>query len=533
MELSQADIVDATDREDVEALEQIMGECFNSLAILGKVLFPERFRLPYARHHHKMFELLDDQSLKKVVIAAPRGLGKTSIVALSMMARNILFRTCRFIPYVSKSETHAVMQTENLKRKLLTSKLVMGLFGSVKTRKYADMDEQFSKKAWTASLPGDDDFLTLILPRGAPPNPQQVRGLLFGDHRPDFFQVDDLEDDKNMKNPQIRKDVKEWFYGPLMGAVDQSDDEDINWRVIYTDTIKHHDALIEELLHDSHWEGLRLSICDDNYVSLAPGFKSTESIRMIVDEYRGKHQMDVFAREYMCQPISKESAIFKEEYFQDYSETSKEFADVRDTIRSMVIIDPARTSQTATGLVVWGIDVNSNNMYLRFASEEFLHPEQIYARTFELAKTFNCLIIGVENTGLNEFVEHPFRNAASAAGLHFEFMFLKARHGSGEEFEGKEGRKAEMCASLLPYYRNRCVYHNKPTAAFFEMKLLRFPVPDTWHVLDAASYVTEIMDEHTIYFLPTGAKHNDYEYEKEYDTMCDKEDLRPNDAIMA
>jgi len=533
MQLSHEDIQDAVTTEDTEALNQIMDECFNSLAVLCKVLFPERFRLPFARHHHLMFELLDDTSLQKVVIAAPRGLGKTSIVALAMMARNILFRNCRFIPYVAKSETHAIMQTENLKRKLLTSKIVRGLFGSIKTRKFVDMDEQFSKKAWTASLPGDDvvddDFLTLVLPRGLG---QPVRGLIFDDYRPDFFQVDDLEDDKTIKNPDIRKANKEWFYGPLMGAVSQAEEEHINWRVIYTDTIKHHDALIEELLADKHWNGLRLSICDDNYKTLVPGFKSTEAIALIVDEYRAKHQMNVFAREYMCQPISAESAVFREEYFQTYTEGSKEFADVRGQIRSVVIVDPARTNQTGTGFAVWGIDVNSNNLYLRFASEEYIHPDQIYNRTFELASTFGCLIIAVENTGLNEFIEHPFRNAASARGLHFEFMFLKARHGTGE-FEGRDGRKAEMVASLLPYYRNRQVYHNKPTAAFFEMKLIRFPVPDTWHVLEAAGYITEVMDAHTIYFLPTGAKVDEFEYEGEYTTVTDKEDDVKSNVMFA
>jgi len=85
----------------------------------AKTFFPERFELPFAEEvHGKIFDLIDGPA-NKVAIAAPRGWGKTSIVALALMARYIIFRLCPFIVYINKSETAAIMQTENLKRELL------------------------------------------------------------------------------------------------------------------------------------------------------------------------------------------------------------------------------------------------------------------------------------------------------------------------------------------------------------------------------------------------------------------------------
>jgi len=56
--------------------------------------FPERFSLPFADSvHGKIFDLIDGPD-QKVAIAAPRGWGKTSIVALALIARYILFRKC-------------------------------------------------------------------------------------------------------------------------------------------------------------------------------------------------------------------------------------------------------------------------------------------------------------------------------------------------------------------------------------------------------------------------------------------------------
>src|SRR4030042_1646508 len=111
--------------------QDLLYNCSISTRVTAKTFFPERFYMPFAENvHGEIFKRVDNAS-NKVCIAAPRGWGKTSIVALSLMARYIMFRLCNFIVYINKSETAALMQTDNLKRELMSNHMVKHFFGPI------------------------------------------------------------------------------------------------------------------------------------------------------------------------------------------------------------------------------------------------------------------------------------------------------------------------------------------------------------------------------------------------------------------
>ena len=128
--------------------------------VMAETFFPERFHLPFAATiHDEIFKLIDGPD-NLVCIAAPRGFGKTSIVALAFIARYILFGITPFVVYINKSHDMASLQTENLKRELLSNSLIRYYFGSVKPKPGLDgYEESFSKKSWVACN-------TLVMPRG-------------------------------------------------------------------------------------------------------------------------------------------------------------------------------------------------------------------------------------------------------------------------------------------------------------------------------------------------------------------------------
>jgi len=102
-------------------LKEILAQCSISTRMTAQTFFPERFYMPFAEEvHGKIFDLIDGPA-NKVAIAAPRGWGKTSIVALALIARYILFRKCEFIVYINMSHDAAALQTENLRRELTTN----------------------------------------------------------------------------------------------------------------------------------------------------------------------------------------------------------------------------------------------------------------------------------------------------------------------------------------------------------------------------------------------------------------------------
>ena len=129
-------------RED-ENIKDLMAQCFKSTKTSCKVLFPERFWLPFSTIHDEIFKILDDDSIQQAVIAAPRGFGKTTIDTIAHPAKRILFQEKKFIVPISATATKAVMDGENLKRELVQNRVIKELFGPMKS-------DSFLKEQWIA-----------------------------------------------------------------------------------------------------------------------------------------------------------------------------------------------------------------------------------------------------------------------------------------------------------------------------------------------------------------------------------------------
>ncbi|KKK53710.1 hypothetical protein LCGC14_3092050, partial [marine sediment metagenome] len=203
-------------------LQDILMDSYRSTKVYCEVFHPDIFYVQFGRLHDDIFELIDDKKAKKKVIAAPRGLGKTSI-GRAIISKHILFRDIHFAPYISKSEGHAMLQTENIKRELLSNDMIRKVFGSIKiSDNPMGIPEEFSKKSWVAL--GN----TIVVPRGSG---QQVRGLNWIKYRPDYLMIDDLEDDDTIDNERIRGDRRIWYYGSVEKSVPQF--PGIPWELLY------------------------------------------------------------------------------------------------------------------------------------------------------------------------------------------------------------------------------------------------------------------------------------------------------------
>lgn len=474
-------------------LGDILMDSYRSTKVYCEVFHPEIFYFPFGKLHDEVFDLIDDKKAKKKVIAAPRGIGKTSI-GRAISQKKMLFRDIHFLAYLSKSEGHAMLQTENIKRELLSNDMIRKVFGSIKiSDNPRDIPEEFSKKSWVAL--GN----TIVVPRGSG---QQVRGLNWIKYRPDFILVDDLEDDDTIGNERIRGDRRIWYYGSVEKAVPQFPGE--YWEILYIDTIKHEDSLICELLEDPDYEHVILSVCDDDYKTKDPIFAPQEELDKEVARHRRNGTLDIFAMEKMSMPISLEDASFKSDMFRYYDETDQKFADRLPFIRNIVIIDPAKTAKMhskESGIFVWGVDVETNALYQREARGEKHHPDTLITDAFETATRYGAHIIAVEQTGLNEYITFPFENEAHRRGYNFQFIWLNAKTGKGE-FAGIGGGKKGRVSSLVPFYRQGLIFHNRANCNRYEQQLIHFPKSKLWDIMDAGAYIVEILDEYNMFFSP-------------------------------
>jgi len=474
--------------------EAILAACSVSTRAMAKTFFPRRFNKEFTKAVHDPILHRIDNDSNKVCVAAPRGWGKTSIVALALMARYILFRLCGFIVYINKSETAAVMQTDNLKRELVTNQIIKHFFGNVKTKSAAgEMEEQFSRKAWVG-------YDTLVLPRGAG---QQVRGVIFKDDRPGLIVVDDLEDKDKLLNDELRKQDRTWFFADVMEAVPQIH---MNWKVVYIDTLKHEDALLQYLLNAPDWDSIRLESCDDNFDSVAPEFVSNEIIAAKWKSAVDAGQEDTFYQEQRNLPISKKSASFKSEYFRYYNLTPDQSvredkdlgifdADVQanSEIENVTICDPAKTvnlKSADSAIVNVGIDYACRRLLLRDIVSDKLYPDELYSELFAMADRSGSKVIGVEVTSLNEFIKQPIKNMMFDRGTFYELVWLNARGGMKKE-------ESFQCALMKK----------------LEGQLKMFPRSALWDIMDCLAYIIEMLELGERYFSSISGDPEDSEAE--------------------
>lgn len=483
-------------------LKQILSGCALSTRMTALTFFPERFYMPFADEvHGKIFDLIDGPE-QKVAIAAPRGYGKTSIVSLALTARWILFNHTGFVIYINKSHDAASLQTENLRRELVTNKEIKAFFGNLKQRdpNKSEFDEVFSKKAWVA-------YNTLVWPRGAG---QQVRGVLFKNDRPGLIVIDDLEDPEMIENDEYRKKQYEWLYADVIKAVPRIGPLAKSWKIVYIDTLKHEDSVLQKLLDSPEWASVRLEACDDDFKSTAPEFISDEDIEKEWNQHVQAGQTDVFFRELRNLPISTKDSAFRVEYFHYYNipfgnakkEGDIETLDIEvqqnQNIETVVILDPAKTVKihsAESAIIGIGIDLASAKVYIRDVISEKMYPDEIYDNLFGMAMMLGAKVLGIEETSLNEFIKQPIKNEMFRRGTFYELIWLKARGGMKKEQRVKE---------LVPYYRGGYIYHNASCANIkkLEQQLLMFPRSALWDLMDAEAYLIEMLELGERYFSP-------------------------------
>jgi len=390
------------------------------------------------------------------------------------------------------------------------------IFGPVKPTAAdgAEFDEVFSKKAFVA-------YDTLVWPRGAG---QQVRGVLFKNDRPGLIVIDDLEDPEKIENDEIRRRWYEWLYADVIKAVPRMHR---NWKIVYIDTLKHEDSVLQKLLDSPEWASVRLEACDDNFNPTAPHFMSKEAIEKEWLEHCNSGQTDVFFRELRNLPISTKDAAFQKDYFHyynvpnDFNRKENDLnlleAEVQtnQNIETVVILDPAKTVKihsAESAIIGVGIDLTNARLYVRDAISEKMYPDEIYDALFGMGVRLNAKVLGIEETSLNEFIKQPIKNEMFRRGSFFELVWLKARGGMKKEHRIKE---------LVPYYRGGYIYHNATCATMrkLESQLLMFPRSALWDLMDCLAYIVEMLELGERYFSPredphdTEAEYSELNYE--------------------
>ena len=485
-------------------LRDTLVDCYEHTATFAKVFFREKLWREFNSLHDELFYLLDTH-IPLVAIAAPRGIGKTTLTILYAL-KCALFKNFKYILFVSETNSIAAQNVRTIGNILTGNEKIVKTFGNLQG------------PIWNLG----DGHLKLangvtIKARGSG---QQIRGQQDDFDRPDLIICDDLEDPEPFRlgdATEYERKLWQWFDTDLMNSRDER-----NPRVIVVGTVLGELALLQRLLDDPDWKSLRLELCDDMYRSNFPDFKSDEQIAAMVAKHKREGTLDFFFQEYRNLPTANETRSFKDEYFQRYDPGYDPVQDLQ--IDRMVIIDPAKTvniSSADTAILGVGFNPIENHIYLIDGVNAKLEPDDIYKEAVRIARQIHTRTIAVEVTGIELFIKYPLNNYLRRQKFP-DCIPLQAK-----------GKKPERIRQLVPFYRERRVYHS-PTARVsdaLEAQLRTFPRSKLWDVMDCFAYAIPLFAIGERYFGPEGDDNEDMEsFEAEIAAM-DAEDRAMGGSI--
>ncbi|MGQ9687287.1 MAG: phage terminase large subunit [Desulfobaccales bacterium] len=171
-----------------------------------RTYLPHYFSHAPAPFHYELIRFLEERGevVTPAVVAAPREFAKSTVCSFGYVLHQICFKRRNFIIIGSDTEDLASDLTGYLYMELLYNERLQQDFGElVKANKPVD------------------DFVTAnqvrVKARG---RGQRLRGLKHRQYRPDLVILDDLENDVNVRNPEVVKQILDWVQSAVYPAIE-------------------------------------------------------------------------------------------------------------------------------------------------------------------------------------------------------------------------------------------------------------------------------------------------------------------------
>lgn len=175
----------------------------NDILSWGKLLFPEKFNLPFCEELHNYFVSIRDSQFTNT--EAPRGHAKSAIKCFLIPIYQALNEPEKFKHYlnVQATFTKSVSVNKSIKEELEKNENLIFCYGN-----------QIGLSRWS-----DNQFVlkngVVFTAIGAG---NSIRGINYNNIRPDYIIVDDLYDEEDIHNPEGTEKKNSWFWGSLYQA---------------------------------------------------------------------------------------------------------------------------------------------------------------------------------------------------------------------------------------------------------------------------------------------------------------------------
>jgi len=488
-----------------EQRDHLVYEFYRNRRLAHEVLFKHRHPIKTPQFHHVIQDAFHSP-YPQIVVEGFRDAAK-STVAEEAFVLAALFREFKFGVVLGASVPRARERLQAIANEFIVNDGINQLFGKMEGAQWG---------AGRIVLANE----VCIMAAGAG---QSMRGLRYLDARPDFALIDDLEDEESVRTPEARAEKLTWLYRTFIPALAKGEAGHIAYRIRFMGNRLDEDAVIVKVSKDPAWQHLRFPIMEqvDDGVErfdLPPGrWRSLWGEKFSIDDIAQKRQeyqrlglLHAWECEYMCQADNPEAHIFK-------AGDAKTVPQVRTWQNVYVSYDPARTvgvQSATTGIAVFSW-LGQRLVVWRGDAKLWL-PDQIVDDIFKVDAEFSPTEIGVEATGLEEFIMQPLRHQALTRRVFLPLRRLTPPRGKDGFIRGlqpffKSGAvefvdvSEEARGQLLSFPTGRKDFPNalayalmmRPGLPVYDIsrdhvaeQLLRFPGSPWWLAVNATNQYT-------------------------------------------
>ena len=455
--------------EQLQALKKLK----NNMPLFGRYCFPTALRKVTPPFHHEVYRDLSDDSVRRVLIAAPRGTAKSTVTTLIYPLWKVAFKRSDedlFIVIISESQAQSINFLSRIKYHLGHSDKFKELFG--------DFGPATAKR-WTNN--------DIVLANGARiiavGTGQRVRGFIEGDTRPNLIIVDDFESELNAFTMEARAKNRKWITEAVIPSL--SDDG----KIAMIGTVISEDCFLYWAKDSPAWKVLWYSIWDEDEKSIWPERFPKSRIMEIKREFESVGNLNGFYQEYMNIAQSPDNAPFKPEWMQlhhyDFERINGQNCLVREVgderkvkpVEVYAGVDPASSlSATADFFVIATIAVDSdNNKYIVDLFRDRISPAEQPGKIIELYKKFRPKRMNIETTGYQEALRTAVRELMLEDNLYIPGL---------ERGVKPRTRKSERLLSLVPIFAKKSFYW-RPEDLVGQQEFLSYPRGKHDDVMDA------------------------------------------------
>jgi hypothetical protein len=307
---------------------------------------------------------------------------------------------------------------------------------------------------------------------------QSLRGSKHLSERPDIAFGDDMEDEESISTPEAREKFKQWFLKVVIPAMAPG------YRFRIAGTPLDPESFLMKLSHSKNWVTRKFPIkfkdTSGEWVATWPSRFPLVAVEQMEQEFTDAGGSQEFQQEYMCEATDPTTKTF-------VRDNIKVEPRVRTWEATYACFDPARTVRQRSALTGWAVwSWIANRLVVWDAGGALLRPDEIVSKIFEINNLYEPVHVGVEETGLNEFILQPLRQEQTNRGIAVPIKALNAPKG-----------KLDFIKGLQPFMRSGELTLAKSMPEL-EQQMLSFPTGKI-DTLNALAYALKMKPGNPVY----------------------------------